>query len=35
MRHRSFAPSAPWFWLALLVMTFLLASCPGGGSGGY
>lgn len=35
MRRRSVALSAPWVWPALLVMTLLLASCPGGGNGGY
>ena len=35
MRRRSVALSAASVWLALLVMTLLLASCPGGGNGGY
>jgi hypothetical protein len=35
MRHRSVALSAPSVWLALVVMTLLLASCPGSGNGGY
>jgi hypothetical protein len=34
MRERSLASSVRWFWLAFLLMTLLLASCPGGGSGG-
>jgi hypothetical protein len=33
MRHRSFLPSTPWFWLALITITLLLAACPGGKSG--
>jgi hypothetical protein len=33
MRH-SLIPSPPWIWLALFAMSLLLASCPGGGSGG-
>jgi hypothetical protein len=35
MRHRSLALWTPSVWLALLVMILLLASCPGGGNGGY
>ena len=35
MRRRSLALSAPSVWLALLVMTLLLVSCPGGGNSGY
>jgi hypothetical protein len=25
----------PWFWLALIAITLLLAACPGGGKSGY
>jgi len=35
MRHRRFLPSRPWFFLALIAMTLLLAACPGGGSSRY
>ena len=34
MKPRSVAPLTPWIWLALFVMSLLLASCPGGGNGG-
>lgn len=27
--------STPWFLLALVAITLLLAACPGGGKGGY
>lgn len=33
MRNRLL--STPWFLLALLAMTLLLAACPGGGKSGY
>ena len=33
MRHRVL--STPWFLLALVAMTLLLAACPGGGKGAY
>ena len=27
--------STPWFLVALVAITLLLAACPGGGKGGY
>jgi hypothetical protein len=35
MRHRFPLPSMPWFWIALIAITLLLAACPGGGKSGY
>lgn len=33
MRYRVL--STPWFLLALIAITLLLAACPGGGKSGY
>ena len=35
MRFRRFLLSRPWFLLALIALTLLLAACPGGGNSGY
>ena len=39
MRHRTTTfPATIWptrIWIAVLAMTVLLVSCPGGGGGGY
>jgi hypothetical protein len=35
MRRHRFLLSRPWFFLALIAMTLLLAACPGGGKSGY
>jgi hypothetical protein len=35
MRNLRFLLSSPWFLLALLAITLLLAACPGGGSSRY
>jgi hypothetical protein len=35
MRNFRFLLSRPWFVLALLTITLLLAACPGGGKSGY
>jgi len=35
MRFRRFLLSRPWFLLALIALTLLLAACPGGGKSRY
>jgi hypothetical protein len=35
MSERMLSFSASRFWLGLMLMTLLLVSCPGDGSGGY
>jgi hypothetical protein len=35
MTHLRFLLSRPWFLLALIAVTLLLAACPSGGKSGY